>query len=51
MTVEEIGHFIKKYYIKSSGIIYCLTKSECEEVSNELKKSGLNTAFFHAGMS
>ena len=50
-TIEQIVTFIKKNHLNSSGIIYCLTKQECEDVSAELNKHGMNTAFFHAGMT
>ena len=36
---------------KNSGIIYCLTKQECEDVSKELQKMQINSSHFHAGMS
>lgn len=33
-----------------SGILYCLSRKECEEWSAFLNESGLNSRFYHAGM-
>ena len=35
----------------SSGIIYCLSRRECEDLSASLQGFGLNSAFYHAGMN
>lgn len=34
-----------------SGIIYCLSRKGTEEMSNQLKENGINSAFYHAGLS
>lgn len=34
-----------------SVIIYCQTRKETEEISNLLKQRGINSGFYHAGMS
>lgn len=34
-----------------SGIIYCLSRKGTEEMSNNLKENGINSAFYHAGLS
>lgn len=34
-----------------SGIIYCLSRKGTEEMSNNLKENGINSAFYHAGIS
>lgn len=33
-----------------SGIIYCLSRKGTEEMANNLKENGINTAFYHAGI-
>lgn len=34
-----------------SGIIYCLSRKGTEAMSNQLKENGINSAFYHAGIS
>ncbi|KQT15343.1 ATP-dependent DNA helicase RecQ [Chryseobacterium sp. Leaf404] len=34
-----------------SGIIYCLWRKGTEEMSNNLRENGINSAFYHAGLS
>ena len=34
-----------------SGIIYCLSRKGTEELSRKLKENGINSAFYHAGIS
>lgn len=50
-ALSEIKQFINMTYPKQSGIIYCLTQNECETVSKELKKLGIDCEFYHGGLS
>ena len=48
----EIANFIKKEYPKSCGLIYCSSRANCENLSNDLKsKFKINCAYYHAQMS
>eukprot|EP01091_Cochliopodium_minus_P016236 TRINITY_DN6024_c0_g1_i1.p1 TRINITY_DN6024_c0_g1~~TRINITY_DN6024_c0_g1_i1.p1 ORF type:complete len:701 (-),score=229.32 TRINITY_DN6024_c0_g1_i1:146-2248(-) len=49
-NLEEIYEFISTNHKNECGIIYCLSKSECETVSEDLRKKGLSISFYHAGM-
>ena len=49
---SEIANFIKKEYPKSCGLIYCSSRANCENLSNDLKsKFKINCAYYHAQMS
>lgn len=50
-TYNEIVSFIECYYPNSSGIIYCLSKRECEMLSEKLNTLNIKTAFYHAGLN
>jgi ATP-dependent DNA helicase RecQ len=48
--LQEIIHFIAQRK-HESGIIYCLSRKNTEEVANHLKAAGHSVAFYHAGMT
>ncbi|XP_062998816.1 recQ-like DNA helicase BLM isoform X2 [Elgaria multicarinata webbii] len=42
--------WIRKYHPHDSGIIYCLSRYECDSVANILQKAGLSALAYHAGL-
>lgn len=48
--MQDIKEFINYNYPRQSGIIYCLTQNECENLSKNLNKLGLESDFYHAGL-
>ena len=38
-------------FYNKSGIIYCLSRKECESVSNFLRKNNIKSNPYHAGLS
>ncbi|KAF5204708.1 Atp-dependent dna helicase [Thalictrum thalictroides] len=50
--LKQLGQLIKDRFHSMCGIVYCLSKSECMEVSTYLnKKCKLKTAYYHAGLA
>lgn len=47
--ISDIKQFIKQRR-GESGIIYCLSRKETEELSNILSLEGLSVGYYHAGM-
>lgn len=45
--LEQIVDFLKKHK-DESGIIYCLSRRSCEELSNKLNDKGFKTEYYHA---
>ena len=45
--LEQIAEFLKQHP-KQSGIIYCLSRKGCEDISSKLNARGFRTAFYHA---
>ncbi|KAJ7311138.1 hypothetical protein JRQ81_006741 [Phrynocephalus forsythii] len=42
--------WIRKYHPCDSGIIYCLSRHECDSVASILQKAGLSALAYHAGL-
>ncbi|OXV09012.1 hypothetical protein Egran_03221 [Elaphomyces granulatus] len=50
--IASIAQTIKASYSGKSGIVYCLSRSDCEKVAAELKSGyGIRAEHYHAGMS
>lgn len=50
-TLEEIADLIRVKFNRESGIVYCLSRKECDQVATYLKSNGVKAASYHAGMS
>lgn len=50
-TMEDMVNFIKSRYNSSSGIIYCLSRKDCEDISSQISQKGIKAAPYHAGLS
>ncbi|ORD99716.1 SGS1 [Hepatospora eriocheir] len=49
-TKNSIVTFINTYYPSSSGIIYCTSKKDCEEMCEKLSEH-MKVSYYHAGLS
>jgi ATP-dependent DNA helicase RecQ len=47
---NKLQEFIKTEYPENSGIVYCLSRKKTQEVSSFLRKCGLNSYPYHAGL-
>lgn len=50
-TLDDIRSFIQTRPSTSSGIIYCLSRKECDEVAKKMCASGIRAAAYHAGLT
>ncbi|KAH6836351.1 RECQ helicase L2 [Perilla frutescens var. hirtella] len=50
-VVDEIAEFIQTSYPNNeSGIVYCFSRKECEQVAKELRGRGITADYYHADM-
>ncbi|XP_076945815.1 ATP-dependent DNA helicase Q-like 1 [Bidens hawaiensis] len=50
--LKQLGKLLSDRFINSSGIVYCLSKNECVEVSKFLnEKCKIKTVYYHSGLS
>ncbi|KAH9320595.1 hypothetical protein KI387_015234, partial [Taxus chinensis] len=50
-VIDDIADFIRaSYKNKESGIVYCFTRKECEQVAKELRQRGISADHYHADM-
>ncbi|WOL11143.1 hypothetical protein Cni_G19904 [Canna indica] len=48
--MEDIDKFIKENHFDECGIIYCLSRMDCEKVAEKLQEYGHRAAFYHGNM-
>ncbi|KER23121.1 hypothetical protein T265_08929 [Opisthorchis viverrini] len=48
---KEIIEVIHSEFPRRSGIVYCLSRRECDLVAEELSRAGLAASAYHAGMT
>ncbi|XP_077373066.1 recQ-like DNA helicase BLM isoform X2 [Festucalex cinctus] len=48
---EDCVSWIKKHYPRDSGIIYCLSRNDCDTMAESLQRAGLSALSYHAGLS
>ena len=48
---REILDLIRSEFEDQSGIVYCLSRKDCEMVSGDLSAGGVTSAAYHAGMN
>ncbi|KAK1430220.1 hypothetical protein QVD17_12800 [Tagetes erecta] len=48
--LEDIDKFIRDNHFDECGIIYCLSRMDCEKVAEKLQECGHKAAFYHASM-
>lgn len=49
--IAEMCTLIRKNFSKQCGIIYCLSRNDCETVSEKMREKGIASAPYHAGLS
>ncbi|XP_072258623.1 recQ-like DNA helicase BLM isoform X2 [Pyxicephalus adspersus] len=50
-VAQDCVEWIKKYHPNDSGIIYCLSRHECDTTAETLQREGLAALAYHAGLS
>ncbi|XP_059441357.1 ATP-dependent DNA helicase Q-like 2 isoform X3 [Corylus avellana] len=51
VVIDEIAGFIHESYRNNeSGIVYCFSRKECEQVAKELRERGISADYYHADM-
>ncbi|KAK2976017.1 hypothetical protein RJ640_015694 [Escallonia rubra] len=51
IVIDEVAEFIKSSYTNNeSGIVYCFSRRECEQVAKELRERGISADYYHADM-
>ncbi|XP_038989126.1 ATP-dependent DNA helicase Q-like 4A [Phoenix dactylifera] len=48
--LEDIDKFIKENHFDECGIIYCLSRMDCEKVAEKLQEYGHKASFYHGSM-
>lgn len=49
--MAEIANLIKEKYKNQSGIIYCLSRNECDNTATYMCNEGIKAISYHAGLA
>ncbi|CAH0714963.1 unnamed protein product, partial [Brenthis ino] len=47
---QDVVNVIRTKYAGKSGIVYCLSRKECETMADDLRRAGVKAAAYHAGL-
>ncbi|XP_038562165.1 Bloom syndrome protein homolog isoform X1 [Micropterus salmoides] len=47
---EDCITWIKKHYPRDSGIVYCLSRNDCDAMAESLQRAGILALSYHAGL-
>lgn len=50
-VVNDIVEVIKKKFKRQSGIVYCFSRKECDQLASDLCKEGIASVPYHAGLT
>lgn len=51
MVIDEIAEYIQNSFNKhESGIVYCFSRKECEQVAKDMRARGISADHYHADM-
>jgi len=50
-SLLEIAKLIKSKFALQSGIIYCMTKKECDSTAILMRGEGIKAVSYHAGLT
>ncbi|XP_030621193.1 Bloom syndrome protein homolog [Chanos chanos] len=48
---EDCIVWIKKHYPRDSGIVYCLSRNDCDSLADSLQRAGIAALSYHAGLN
>ncbi|XP_050071793.1 recQ-like DNA helicase Blm [Anopheles maculipalpis] len=50
-TKTEMIELIRKRFPRDTGIVYCLSKKECDQLADEFRRAGIKAKSYHAGLT
>eukprot|EP01033_Poteriospumella_lacustris_P011819 gene11819-8418_t len=48
---QQLLRYILSTFPQATGIVYCMTKNECEETAEVLRSHGISADYYHAGQT
>lgn len=46
-----INQYNITHFFSASGIVYCLSRNDCDDMAKKLSATGIKAASYHAGMT
>jgi RecQ family ATP-dependent DNA helicase len=47
-TMQDVVQLVRRDFARQSGVIYCLSRQQCEQLAERLNAAGLSADFYHA---
>ena len=49
-STEDLSNIIQQQFRNKTGIVYCLSKKDCDDTAKEMRKAGIKAKAYHAGL-
>ena len=50
-ALDDVARQLRTKYRGQSGIVYCLSRDDCQKTSDKLRANGITSGYYHAGLS
>ena len=49
-STDDLSNIIQQQFRNKTGIVYCLSKKDCDDTAKDMRKAGIKAKAYHAGL-
>ena len=49
-STDDLINIIQQQFRNKTGIVYCLSKKDCDDTAKEMRRAGIKAKAYHAGL-